>query len=188
MQSSFRHMGLEFKTTRLSPRDSTIFFRWGVTKAAGVIEQIVEYQDAEGDLHTMAVVRKFNELNPQDAQSDPYRRHGLNGGKLYYLKTPEKCILVSPANVLCHCASAPLTISRIDKACIWVLPLARVCAMIIMLEFLKHSNRPDSCDLYSKSWMPKGPVARPNVASDMSLTSLPSLSGGIQCIATISEV
>jgi hypothetical protein len=75
------------------------------------------------------VVREYQELQPEHAELDYWRRYPISGGKLYYDALQKQVQIVNVKNVVGHFAKTTFKPGElgIDRQCAHVLPLFWVC-------------------------------------------------------------
>ncbi len=79
-----------------------------------------------GRTETYFLVERFKELTETDALYDPYRKHQLVAGRLYYDAFEDNFELIPLKGILCHLACTPFENAPFESKCIHALPLDRV--------------------------------------------------------------
>ncbi len=131
IQASISRLGVKFSTFENAPGDSYIIFGdlsnglW----SAGRISQIFVWGSSDSPEHQSALflTRKYVALNAADSKFDCYSKLSVGAftGRLFYREFEDTPVLLGIDDIVCHFASTPVSLAKIQRKCVHVLPLDR---------------------------------------------------------------
>ena len=132
------HLGVSFKPTSRSSRDSNIVFRCPhrptlVAARIHYIFSIRVYQNEGHDWYTLCAVRRFSELSAADAAKDVYRRFGVFSGWVCSAKEGHLDV-IQLRDIQCHVALTPDVLPLIESSHFHILPLDRVSGKFCIIR------------------------------------------------------
>ena len=135
----FGRGGVKFSTFDQIRQDSYVAVKQNTPRDfhSACIQEIFTYThrgptlEMIGHTETYFVVKRFKELTANDALYDPYRKHQLVAGRLYYDTYEDDLELVPSSRILCHLACTPFESALIGSKCVHTLPLDRVCLLLL---------------------------------------------------------
>jgi hypothetical protein len=129
--SKFRRFGQWYHTAVSSPRDSCILYKDSTSTQAGQIRDIFTHtrcrKDGSEATETFVIIDVYKHLSPTHAAFDLYRNFTDVAGQIYYNEFSVEPVIVPCGAVLSHFICTPEDVPGIDKQCIHVLPLDKVC-------------------------------------------------------------
>jgi hypothetical protein len=103
----------------------------------GWIKEIFLHKKNNTDtLETFIAVQELEPLSFLDVQHDSFRKYASIAGVLYYEEYIKTIKIIRPKDIFCHITKLSLDVPGINKPCLHVLPLNRVCYFYLILFLL----------------------------------------------------